>query len=234
MKNLLKKGCESFIFLVVTLPVSTHAALMTFDNEAAWLSAVDVIVYEEDFESLTSTQRFGGGLSPYQLGSITFSSNATSEAEAELCVSTTTGCGGSGLAGAGNNVLRLASLEPAENVVITFNSDVKAFGFTWYAPETISERTISASIGAETFFSTPDANSLLSNDDRVGFFGVTSEVAFNSIALTSTGQQTDAFFDDLKFGIINGETGTVPEPSTLLLMSVGILGLRLVRRRKYS
>tara|TARA_A100001037_G_scaffold283989_1_gene289978 strand:+ start:169 stop:282 length:114 start_codon:yes stop_codon:yes gene_type:complete len=37
---------------------------MTFDNEIAWLSAVDVIVYEENFESVTSGQQFGGALIP--------------------------------------------------------------------------------------------------------------------------------------------------------------------------
>ena len=120
----------------------------------------------------------------------------------------------------------LGANQVGDSLTITFTSgNVRALGANFFATD-ISDvfqshsLTLSLSDGTVTTF-TP--TSLLDS-----YRGFTSNVAINSLIISGTaGVSLYAGLDNFTVGTVT----PVPEPETLALLSVGLLGLRFARRR---
>ncbi len=97
----------------------------------------------------------------------------------------------------------------------TFSLAVNGFGFDYANPTCCNYGTQPILNG----FTAPTSS---------GFFGVISSVALTSFTL----DQTNAFMllDNLTYG--SGTSSSVPEPSTFILLGLGLLGLGISRKRK--
>ena len=196
------------------------AMLVGYTSFTDWEATLDPSsLATEDFESVAATVSFGGGSTT--VNALTFNSNASSPLEAQICVSTTTSCGGP----PNNSLLRLGSLDFTEFVEVELGQFVTAIAFDWFATEGVSGRTISALVGSEVFFTTPDASTLPPNGtgSRTGFFGVTSDTQFDRFLLQSNSNATNASFDNIRIGNV-ADAVSAPAPATWLLLLVGVAG----------
>lgn len=69
-----------------------------------------------------------------------------------------------------------------------------------------------------------DMFNVSSPSNAYGYFGVTSNVAFNSLTITTNNLYTG--FDNVTFG-----AAAVPEPASLALLGVGLFGFAAARRK---
>jgi hypothetical protein len=63
---------------------------------------------------------------------------------------------------------------------------------------------------------------------NAGFFGITSSAFFDAIQIRIFGAGID--FDNVSFGV--ARTSAVPEPTSTVLLALGLLGVFAIRRRK--
>lgn len=84
----------------------------------------------------------------------------------------------------------------------------------------------SAIVNASITLSNGDVFNVNSPSNAYGFFGVTSDTAFNSISINTSNSYTA--FDNVSFG-----TGaTVPEPGSLVLLGGALFAAAFARRRQ--
>ena len=121
----------------------------------------------------------------------------------------------------------LGASQVGDSLTITFTSgNVTAFGANFFTTD-ISDAfqphflTLSLSNGASiTFSPTSQSNS---------YRGFASAVAISSLVISGTaGTSLYAGLDNLTVGTVS----PVPEPTTLALLSAGLVGLRFIRRRR--
>jgi hypothetical protein len=109
-----------------------------------------------------------------------------------------------------------------DSITMTFTSPVNALGlFIIGGPYTAGDFTLAG--GTATAVSTSVLESTLGDGGQVIFLGITSTTSFSSAMLSldkSAGELWNV--DDITTAAGGGGTTTVPEPSTLALMAVGL------------
>lgn len=109
---------------------------------------------------------------------------------------------------------------------IRFSEAIKTFGldFGVHHPDTV---TFTLSSGEQFLMEH-------AGGQEYNFFGVISDIAFNSVSWSSnSGSATTMYTDNISYNT-TGPTSTVPEPSTLAIFALGIMGLASRRFKKQS
>ena len=120
----------------------------------------------------------------------------------------------------------LGTSQIAESLTVTFTSgNVTALGANFFSTD-ISDAFQSHSLTLSLSDGTVRTFTPISQADS--FRGFASAVAINSLVISGTaGTSLYAGLDNLTVGAVS----PVPEPTTLALLSAGLMGLRYVRRR---
>ena len=188
----------------------------------------------DSFSNLTSIGGGGIGLSfPGSSGAITGTLTGTNGGICDQTVGGTVNgitCGFSRFATSGNNYLQNAS-----NMTISFSTGISAFGFMGTDFGDFSGVVnVNFSGGGNASYAVNSTQGSQANGN-VLFWGLIDDTnSFTSISFNATGGSGDVFgFDDMTVGDIQ-QISSVPEPGTLSLFLVGVLGLLRGRRQLTS
>ncbi len=206
-----RKFVSTIIFGTVLIMLSTNgnASLMFFSDRTTWESALGGTIGTEDFNAVTPFAMSAGSNSAGQLDivltNLTSSFNSIDN--------------GAGILNIDGTTYYKGSATSAENIVIQLSQAVLGFGADFRSTHSASGLTLEIdSIMAE--FTT-----LLPSGDGDGFLGVISTNAFSSVRLFDASQNESFGLDNVSFG------GSVPEPTTLALMGLGLAGIGWKRRK---
>ncbi|MEO5813383.1 MAG: PEP-CTERM sorting domain-containing protein [Rhodanobacter sp.] len=193
---------------------------------AQFLSNLSSGVGTEDFEGIAPGNHVSLSLNfPGSTGSI------TANLSGSLLICASNGCGGSGrFATSGSHYL-----DTTDAFVLSFSSPISAFGF--YATDlgdVNGDLTLLLTGGGTVTFTVPTAGSADGNQLFWGF--IDSMQSYTGIQFGNTASGADFFgFDDMTIGDLGQVSVGVPEPGTLGMFGLGLLGMLLVvRRRCYS
>ncbi|NLD91936.1 MAG: PEP-CTERM sorting domain-containing protein [Fibrobacter sp.] len=122
--------------------------------------------------------------------------------------------------------------EATDDFTINFSNAISAFGFYGIdIGDFGGQVTLNMTSGLSTVLTMP--NSINIRGGSVCYFGFYDvENAYSSITFGNTAAGTDYFgFDDFTIGIRENVVPSVPEPATMSLIGIGILGLAFLRKR---
>jgi hypothetical protein len=202
----MKKVIFLLTILFILEVVNANAALIVYSNGGTWQSNVTGIV-TDDFNALS-----GNEYQTLTLGSVTFDVPGNS---GDLWVSSPGSYQGLGSALVGNHLLT--------SIRATFAGGTTAVGSDIYNL-TVND-TITVDLyanGLDTLYSIPIIF------PNATFFGVTTDTGTIS-SITFTPGQSWVGIDNFEYG--SAGTTPVPEPASMLLLGLGLMGLAGVRRK---
>jgi hypothetical protein len=212
----------AILFLI--LPMAANAGLITtFTDRSLFESAAGGSLTVEDFTDTAHFPLVSGVLN----SDTTDAGLVPGEIEEGVTYSTPIGTGNFFNIDLGGQYSGgfLDGFNPSDrDVTIVFDEPVSAFGFDIGGLGSVTfDVLISFSAGPDQLFQ---------NDypDSVSLFGWVSDQAdISSVIVGNDGGFFGFDFDNFTFG---GEVATVPEPSTLALLGIGLLGIGFARRRR--
>ncbi len=195
---------------------NASAALVGFTDRAAWEVAVAGTFSSEDFSSVPDGVYES---SPIDVGDFTVSVTGDKFDSIWQNISST-GSGGASI----NSVNGTQQLNVATGgmggTTLDFDFEIYAFGADW--AHVSDSRTTSFVVGGEQLY--------ISFLTSGGFFGFVSDAALTAIFLSLAEGGADGFgMDNLVYA---AATQSVPEPSTIVLLGLGVLGVSVSRFRK--
>jgi hypothetical protein len=194
--------------------VNASAALVGYTDRTAWEAAVGGSFVEEDFSTTASGSY---ETTPIDVGDFTVSVSGSTFGSSWHNIGPLGSGGAASSSVNGSQQLNLSTGDVG-GTTLEFDNSIYAFGANWAGVS--DSRTTSFLIdGIEL-----DIPALTG-----GFFGFVSDTALTTNFLTLTAGAADGFgMDDLVYSY----SSSVPEPSTVALLGLGVLGLRLSRRKK--
>ena len=200
----------ALVYVLATFNAS--ATLIGFTDRSAWEAAVGGTFTTEDFSSTPSAVY---EFSPVDVGDFTVSVTGSTFGSTWHNISST-GSGGAAFNSVnGTQQLNLATGDIG-GTTLEFDFEIYAFGADWAGVS--DSRTTSFLIDGILL----DIPSLTG-----GFFGFVSDTTLTTNFLTLTAGAADGFgMDNLVYA------ATVPEPSIMALIGLGLLGFGFTRRRK--
>jgi len=204
------------------LSAAADAAIMTFTNRAAFLAATGA----SSIGAIPATIAGSG----FTLGPLTFTNHAPS--------TMTSGVNWSTLI---SEPFDLA-VSNIESFNIAASGPLFAFGFDFHEPtlstppgpafpDTCNTACVDSTFRITLFNGAivVDSFDFNADDDVLAFIGVSSTLSFDRIEIRETvGTSDNEFFGNFLVGRVQ----LVPEPATLVLVGVGLLGLAATRRRR--
>jgi len=182
------------------------AVITTYTNLATWQTVAGSPIVLEDFTDAT--------LQPGV--TITFGTNSPAGS----------------ISGGAYHDVAVSQFNDAKNPKLNFAPSTTAFGADWDLTQFPADGVVIAvhSVGGGALF---DFGGFLSGTFS-GFFGIVSDTAFDQIRFDSPGTGVQSFdMDNLRFkGTGDGGGGTAPEPGTLALIALAMLGLSAARVRR--
>ena len=203
----MRKVATACVVAVAFASGAAHATLISSSGDAA-LAGGTVI----DFEAFAA-----GVYSSVSTAGVTFSAPNTGE---DLYIN-------SDYAGqyntTGQSLQNTYNTNAFGDLLIQFDSAVNAFGFNWGASD--AQWTLSAFDAANNLLDSV-LMPITASSNAGEFYGIAASGI--SYALLSGPSSDFIFVDNFTF---SGKAAAVPEPATLSLLGVGLLGLGLSRRR---
>ncbi len=194
--------------LVGSMASVSGAAITTYTDQTLWESAVGTTT-AYDFESATL-----GPFTYTDFGDFdaTLYSNVVHLYDPKIT------------SHAGSQVLQLQMADHISRLTFEIEMDVLALGFDWFNSDIYGADTMEISING--------FNHVFGSSQASGFFGITSDVVFNSFSLSDTaggnGYLMYGGIDNLSYKA----SAPVPEPTVMLLFGTGLAGLIGSRMRK--
>lgn len=220
------------LFLLVGMVGNAYATTVTFFGEDQNGGRVNADAAHNDFMSNlvgVGTEDFEG----FEVGN-------SAPLALDFGVAGTATLNGSGVIQSGYNVGRWATSgdkywETNSDFTISFSTAISAFGFYGtdigdFGGEVILNYTNgeTKTLGIGNTIGAKNASVLY-----FGFYEDNEEMAFDSISFSNTNGSDWFGFDDMTIGVYE-QINTVPEPSTVLLVGVGLVGLVGYSRKKLT
>jgi PEP-CTERM motif len=212
---------------VLIASTGAHATVTVYTDLASWEAATGTAGTVEDFSSATTGDiSSGGAFGPVSFNGFSISGTGNGD---HLGVYTNTGTTPDTPVPApfaGQNYLGWfnGDGQVGPTTTLTFAQPTSAFAFDWFNTDNTDEYQIALSSG-DTFVAPPFSEA--GGSAATGFFGIVSDTPLTSATISTF---TDGGFVSDE-GIDNVRT-VVPEPATLSILGLGMLGLGAIRRRR--
>lgn len=197
-----------FVFLSLVLwNASSNATVMTYGDESSYTSFVGGEIFFNDFS---------GGPGGYTNGSVIDPTNAlfsSPDASDPSLVNWQTYIGDAGST-TGNGV---GSLQ-----IDFISTDI--YGFSFISSSSGQHQTIELYDDSATLIDS------VSSPSNIGFFGFTSDISISMVKILP-GQYAPGLYDRFFIDDLRANGVSVPEPSLLALMGVGLVGMFMARRQ---
>lgn len=205
------------LFAAVACVSNTYAGTISvFNNKAAFSSAIGSGAQFEGFESSPASTSTGTRL---DFSGISFSCSGTTYCPGFFGQS-------SAISDTGSKSVYFASPDTA---TFTFSSGISGFGIAIGGAGDVSPITLSATLsnGDAATVLTSYANSSGGFSGNTVYFGITDSTPFTSVTFSPSNKADGIFFDSLTFKAAS----TVPEPTSIALLGLGLLGFAASRRK---
>lgn len=185
-----------------------NAIVIVFDNNTDYTSTVGAELFSIDFNASPGTYVDGSTIDP----NVIFSSPEAISPNLVLWNSDAISDAGS-----------TTALNYVGPVALDF-VDTEVYGFSFVSSSSGQYQTIDLYDNSDVLMS-----SVLSPSNS-GFFGFVSDVAIGS-ATVIPGEFDDGYYDRFFIDDLTANTNSIPEPSTLALLGIGLLGLSFFNRK---
>jgi hypothetical protein len=208
------------IAVLFIVSMSTANAALVQYSDRTLFEAASGILSSEDFNSYTTDVSFS--MSPLDVGDFTITYDGVLVSGWNMIDATPFAM--SSLLDIDGTSYMLGGLAEAETIVLTFDSAITAFGADFTGLNDDVARSL-FNIAGDTI-SLPVQSGLTTL-----FFGVVSDTPFDTVTLMGLSSSEGYGMDNVAYG---SGTVSVPEPTTLALMGLGLAGIGFARKKKQA